>query len=533
MDIKEFFNSNKDLIIIFAIYILVTLILLKVIYLQAGADGVSYISIAKDYASGNYTDAINGYWSPLYSWLMVPFFLFKLNPYQSIFVPRIISFVAGLFIIINVRRLMNLFKSDKLTIMFIEVSLLPIIIFSTIIYDTPDLLMVAIILYYFSIIFNPNYSVKSFNGILCGFIGAFGYLCKSYVFPFFLVHFISFNIYYYYKGISKKQKQVIVKNLFFGLIVFFAISCLWAGLISEKYGENTFGTSGEYNHAILGHASNMHPIHFMGLIKPPNENAVSIWEDPSYIKLKDWSAFSSGYNFNLELRIIWSNTTDTVSIIEYYSIFSIFIIILSFYLILRGKLNKLIKRNLSFLLFTILLYSGGYLYIFTGWRYLLPVAFLLMVTGFYLIDILHQIQRIDIRIKYLFLIILMLSFTISPIFDLIQGSDFNGKTLNLTETLINDYQIHGNIASKGNNDNWENMTKSFDPYMGTMIICYYLNCKYYGVPKKTSNDTMMENELKANNIDYFFVWNSNESFQFSTYKEITNGKIVGLRIYAK
>jgi hypothetical protein len=534
MDKKSLLDSNKDLIFIYTIYIIITLLLLRMLYLHAGADGISYIFIAKYYAAGNWFDAINGYWSPLYSWLMTPFFLFKLNPYQSAYVPRIISFIAGLFIIICVRRLMNILECDKSTKIVIQLSILPIIIFATIIYDTPDLTLVAVILYYFSLIFSPNYSIKSFNGILCGIMGALAYLSKSYMFPFFLVHFISFNFYYYFKSINRKQKHIIFKNLVFGLIVFFTISGLWAGMISEKYGEFTIGTAGEYNHALLGHTSNLHPIHFKGLIKPPNENSISIWEDPTYVKLKDWSAFSSSENFNYEIRLVWSNILETISIIEYYSIFSIFIIILSIYLFFRREITRSVHKNLLFLLLTMLIYSGGYLYIFTAWRYLLPLAFLLMITGFYLIDILYKIRWVNIKVKYLLLIVLMLSFAANPVYDLIKGSDFDGKSFELIETLKNDYQIHGNIASKGPQDlNWEDVPNGFDPYMVTLMDCYYLNCKYYGVPKKTSNYTQMENELEANNITYFFVWNSTENFQFSDYKEITNGKLDGLRIYEK
>ena len=34
------------------------------------ADGISYLDIAKYYAQGNWSAALNSYWSPLYSWLL-------------------------------------------------------------------------------------------------------------------------------------------------------------------------------------------------------------------------------------------------------------------------------------------------------------------------------------------------------------------------------------------------------------------------------------------------------------------------------
>src|SRR5215208_1289032 len=33
-------------------------------------DAVSYLEIARDYAHGDFAGALNGYWSPLYSWVL-------------------------------------------------------------------------------------------------------------------------------------------------------------------------------------------------------------------------------------------------------------------------------------------------------------------------------------------------------------------------------------------------------------------------------------------------------------------------------
>src|SRR5687768_6759202 len=37
---------------------------------QMNPDGVSYLSIASKYLAGHFGDAVNAYWSPLYSWLL-------------------------------------------------------------------------------------------------------------------------------------------------------------------------------------------------------------------------------------------------------------------------------------------------------------------------------------------------------------------------------------------------------------------------------------------------------------------------------
>ncbi len=90
---------------------------------------------------------------------------------------------------------------------------------------------------------------------------------------------------------------------------------------------------------------------------------------------------------------------------------------------------------------------------------------------------------------------------------------------NLSNNLKLNYDIHGNLAS----NSWD----------GTLSIAYYLNSKYYGGTKKTDNTTLVDDELIANNIDYYFVWNNPRIIFFKDYHEITNGTISGLKIYKR
>jgi hypothetical protein len=45
-------------------------------YERVTGDATLYLSIAQKYVNGDFVNAINGYWGPLLSWLMVPFLLF-------------------------------------------------------------------------------------------------------------------------------------------------------------------------------------------------------------------------------------------------------------------------------------------------------------------------------------------------------------------------------------------------------------------------------------------------------------------------
>lgn len=141
------------------------------------------------------------------------------------------------------------------------------------------------------------------------------------------------------------NKKCIKKNLIIGLIIFLAVSGLWIVIINSKYDKLTIGTTTEYNHAITGPEYAKHPVYFMGLIKPPNKSATSTWEEPSLVKLSEWSAFESMEYFKYQLILISENLFRLTIFPEYYSILSIAIIIISLYYIFKSKTNRSLKND--------------------------------------------------------------------------------------------------------------------------------------------------------------------------------------------
>ena len=514
MDIKTTINQNLDLSIVLTVYSILALILITFFQYNVGGDGSSYISIAHYYATGNWNDAINGYWSPLYSWLIAPFLLSGYNPFQAVIISRVISLVTGFFTIIAVNRFIQIYELEIWVKRAVLVSLLPIILFFALSRATPDLLVTCILVFYFTIIFNPKYPDKFSRGGSSGFIGGLGYLAKSYIFPFFLVHFTVFNLIHYFQN----RKSSVLKNFALGLAVFFVISGLWVGNISQKYDKFTIGTATDYNHEIVGPKYQEHPIYFLGLIKPPTEKAVSIWEEPSTIKLEDWSPLQSPEYFHFQLKVFWKNITRSIAFMEYFSILSILILIVSLILVFKTEFDK-IRNNLIYLLTTILIYTGGYCLIFVEIRYLWPVCILLLVTGFYLLHSLHETRIINSKLKNVLLIILMVSFVVTPTIELVSYVGSDNQIPTLSSNLKNDYQIKGNIAS---NDMWAE----------TLSISYYLESRYFGLTKNSSQASL-EEELESNNIDYYFQWSVPDELTLSNYQEITGNRIKNLKIYSR
>ncbi|MCE7697962.1 MAG: hypothetical protein K8E24_003700 [Methanobacterium paludis] len=335
---------------------------------------------------------------------------------------------------------------------------------------------------------------------------------------------------------NSQKKRNVLKNMVLGLFVFFVIGGLWTGTISEKYGKLTISTSGEHNQALVGpeYAVNLighaaHPIYYIGLLKPPYNSSISIWDDPSTISMVKWSPFDSVGSFEYELKLIWTNILYTTHLIESFFLIAVIIIVAAILLILKPKSQKASKDKLIYLLATMFLYVGGYCLIIPEWRYYWFIFILLMLMGFYLVDTLYKNKTLNSTLRNILLIVLILSFVMEPIYELNLFANSSDKVYILSNSLKDDYGIHGNIAS-----NHEGDKDIASEQWGEMLcISYYSHCKYYGLTKKTEDSNELQRELDANNIDYYFVWDNSNNITLSGYREITNGKMQDLKIYAR
>ena len=148
-------------------------------------DTPSYISIAKKYATGDYFNAVNGFWSPLISWLLVPFLKLQIDPLDAF---NILGLLSGLGLIILLRKYFIMFEIDQnVANSFLLTSVL-LCISIAYGYMTPDFLALPFLLVYIYILISPGYLKKIQNAILCGICGALAAYAKGYNFYFFAIH---------------------------------------------------------------------------------------------------------------------------------------------------------------------------------------------------------------------------------------------------------------------------------------------------------------------------------------------------------
>lgn len=506
-------------------------------YERLTADSTIYFDIAKKYIQGEYRDAINGYWGPMLSWLLVPFIFFGSS---EVFAVNALNLIVGVFTIIGVWIFSHRFEFTEKIRSAIMIALLPVMLLFSLV-ELFDFLLVCFIVYYLGIIFNNDYPEKAHRGVLCGILGALAYFSKSYAFPFFIVHFSLMNVLHFIRCSTKKEKQKAVRNAVAGFLAFAIISAPWIAAISSKYDHITFSNTGKGNFAPIGPEDPKTglergvPIFHKGLFMPPNNTATSVWEDPSYVwkDVRSWSPLNSPAHFKHFIKNIAGNILETLNVYESFSRLAIAIITVYILLLVAGPFNMQILRGdrlYSFL--TVLIYSGGYLPFHLEYRYLWTINILLLLMGGYVLNILFQNDFFKKKILInIMTVIFALSFMITPIKSVaLAGKDnINKKMYVLSEVLKKDYHIRGNIAS---NRQWE-CVATHDSWHNTFRLSYWLNSRYYGQTQAVISDDALKSELEKYNIDYYFIMGESQNIpQFlSRYNEITNGRFSDLSIY--
>ncbi len=527
-------SSLIVLIIVLAVYSI--LVISANHYERMTADSTLYINIAEKYIKGDFSNAVNGYWGPMLSWLLIPFLYFGSS---HVFAINALNLIVGVFAIIGVWILSFRFEIAEIIRSAILVSLLPIILFFSVV-ELFDFLLLCILVYYLGIVFNNEYPKKLYYGAICGLLGAFAYFTKSYAFLFFIAHFTVINAAHYIRCSEKQDRKNVLRNAVAGILLFTIMSGIWIAVISHKYNKITFSNHNKTAIGVLGPGTTGEgfefgwPIFHEGFFEPPNKTAISAWEDPSYIKVNPWSPWDSSNSFKYFIKHVIRNILDGLSIFESFSRLSTTIVIAYILLFLVQPFNrKVLRGDMFYSFFTMVLYTGGYALFHFEARYMWIINVSLLLMGGYILTILFQNDffKSNLR-KNILIVFFALSFMISPLksFSQISKDNINKEMYLLSTELRGKYNIKGNIAS---NREWKHIA-IHDSWHKTFRLAYWLNSRYYGQAKKDISDIELESELKKYNIEYYIFWGEPGDIPESLfrYKEITNGEIPGLRIYS-
>jgi hypothetical protein len=255
-------------------------------------DGISYISIARQYAEGFTATAVNAYWSPMISWLLAPLLALGFSGTAGFMLLNAVFGALGI-------GMGSLFLWKKTGGNFI--STLLFLIISTIFFAgtsfilTPDsFVAVWVILFFISLswldelVDTPGVSNRRIwvGGAVLGMVGVLGYFIKLFIVPVFSVTVIFWLIIRMWRSDGATlwaRSRPAVLALVSAAIVVAVIGAPWAIALSAKYDKPTIGTSFAVNmEKKFAPTTAEVQAPSVTLEAPPSTHAVSFGEDRSF-----------------------------------------------------------------------------------------------------------------------------------------------------------------------------------------------------------------------------------------------------------
>lgn len=226
-------------IVILLFFLVIGIGLLDLFRYQINPDATGYMQVAKRYAAGDIRDAVNGYWSPLISWLLVPFAWLHIDLQLG---AKIIALTASFIILLTAWYV--LYKQKIAW----WISAAPLFILSALLLEwslagpiTGDMVFLCIAtvlpLLTMRFIASPSW----INIGLLGLSGSLLYFSKA-------IGFYIFIVYIAILFLSKKQYSFKEsKKYLLVLLCFVVFISPYVAAISYKYRQPTISTASNYN----------------------------------------------------------------------------------------------------------------------------------------------------------------------------------------------------------------------------------------------------------------------------------------------
>lgn len=265
-------------------------------------DGIFYMRIASYYASGNLDLAINGYWGPLYSWLIAPLLGFVEKPLYAARIVMGLSAVVFLFGCVSIFRNLELHPWGIIAGAWLAA--LASVAWS-VESNNPDLLMSGLVCLAISRMLSRQWLTNQPPQVAAGMLWGIAYFAKAVAFP---LAIITSSVIAWLWGIGRTvDRKTILRSSAMTLFAFISVASVWILILSANYGGLVISTSGKINHAIVGprDTERFHP--HSSTFNVPEPGRISAGEDPTNMPYKYWSPFESSDYAKHQLSLIYSN----------------------------------------------------------------------------------------------------------------------------------------------------------------------------------------------------------------------------------
>jgi len=491
-----------------ALYLILACALLPFHRYMVPPDATAYITVARHYAQGQWSEAINTNWSPVFSWLMVPFVEAGV---RHVLPANLVAILSGVFLLYCFERLARGFQLDPVTRVLVLYTAAFMVAVFALLRPGPDVLTTAILLSYFRIVCASDYPARKRTGLVCGCLGAAAFLTKGYTFYFFFVHFVVMNAWFWWQA-GRDARFSIMRQFASGMIAFLLVSAPWIIAMSAKAGKPSLGTTGAWNYRLFGPDSPGYPQYYH-LIPPPTPHGFSMWDQPAPSLLPAWSPFQSVRNFIHQARLIAVNSRRLVEFVINASMFSLAGL---FAYVIWAFGSPGVKHYGWFpVLFTTLLLPAGYSLVIMQDRYLWSIDLLMFLAGAAVVQV--SARPLTVTAQRIAISVFVLSFVLLPLRQLV-GQRNSGKALYMESQVVR--ERFGAVSRLAGCGNWEY----------TANIAFSLGATFYGSTGTTAAEAPVMYEanpdatpatepaparpdeiarsLRENRIDSYLVWPS-------------------------
>ena len=475
---------------------------------RVAPDAVSYLTIARKYRAWEFSDAINGYWSPLLSWLVAP--LLCLGAPMEI-TGKCLEIAIGAGALAAVWWLGKRLELPEGVRVWTTLALVPAVAMYALTDTTPDVLVAVLLAVYIGVVIGPDYPRSPWQGAACGLLGALAYLAKAYAFPFFLAHFLAVSGYLF---VRRRSSRVELRRLAAataaGLLVFALVAGGWAGLLSRKYSRPTIGTTGAYQFSLHGQG---HPTDVGGLYPPATKLAISAWEDPTDLSIvprppgaspparprpavvpaavpKVKPFLPDGPFSRLFYRVYHNLIRYTGTLFRLSPLWPFILLglLIACWNVPRGGE----RDRWVILIGTMLLYPAGYLLIFINERFFWLITFLLSLSAGLLTTALPVLRRKPWSTCWA--VVVALSLSLWPAWLLIR---LRHHVLEETDAVAAQLRPMMPPGTRIASDLEWGITNS---------IAFHLDARYYGLLRPQASAQEQQQQLRPYRIEYLLVW---------------------------
>lgn len=415
---------------------------------QINPDAVVAIGIARHYINGEWLQAINGYWSPLISWLLTIPILFHI---PALLAYKLISFFSGLLAINLMYHILHRVRVSNAIRMLTILIMIPYLIYFSLSTNTPDLLSFTIwllvILQLLKLWSKPNYR----NRMLLALLGMMACFARYY-------HFYAFTgsaVIFLLMGRFKDKK--LNKDVLTSLFAFISLTGIWMLIIDFKYNRVIPALSSDVNVLMSGKIPASHPAicgnQPTGL--DYTQYTFTSWEEPAWYAFdQEPQPFSTAHFFQL----LGTKIKPTLQF--YLPVVMMLILGLCF---LAFRLHHF--NSTQWLLLALsLLYPAGF-----AWIAAEPRHFLFPLFGLLTLSI-HLLLNPNVTERYMKVLIIALfaAAFCYPVYQLTQQNDQGATIRTQAQSITSVVHIKGERIMSSPDAFWEGM---YFAYFTRSVFC--------------------------------------------------------------